>query len=132
MQTNDSESVPTFPNERGNVARLAVAQALAGANATIIFATGAVVGNTLAPDQALATLPVTVFVIGTAAATLPAGALAQRFGRRMVFMLGTGCGVLVGLLASMAVLLARSGCTASPPSSAAPTWPSPPPSASPP
>jgi MFS family permease len=104
MQTNDSESVPTFPNERGNVARLAVAQALAGANATIIFATGAVVGNTLAPDQALATLPVTVFVIGTAAATLPAGALAQRFGRRMVFMLGTGCGVLVGLLASMAVL----------------------------
>jgi hypothetical protein len=55
MQTNDSGSVPTFPNERGNVARLAVAQALAGANATIIFATGAVVGNTLAPDQALAT-----------------------------------------------------------------------------
>jgi MFS family permease len=94
-----------FPNERGNIARLAIAQALAGANSTVIFATGAVVGNTLAPDKALATLPVTVFVIGTAAATLPAGALAQRFGRRTVFMLGTGCGVLVGLLASLAVVL---------------------------
>jgi MFS family permease len=94
-----------FPHERGNVARLAVAQALAGANASVIFATGAVVGNTLAPDKALATLPITVFVIGTAATTLPAGALAQRFGRRTVFLLGTGCGVLVGLLASAAMLL---------------------------
>ena len=94
-----------LPNERGNVARLAIAQALAGANAAVIFATGAVVGNTLAPDKTLATLPVTVFVIGTAAATLPAGALAQRFGRRVVFMLGTGCGILVGLLASLAVLV---------------------------
>src|SRR3954447_21499156 len=106
LQTDDSEPATAFPNERGNVARLAIAQALAGANATIIFATGAVVGNTLAPDKALATLPVTVFVIGTAAATLPAGALAQRFGRRVVFMLGTGCGVLVGLLACLAVLVA--------------------------
>jgi MFS family permease len=106
LQTDDSGPATAFPDERGNVARLAVAQALAGANATVIFATGAVVGNTLAPDKALATLPVTVFVIGTAAATLPAGALAQRFGRRVVFMLGTGCGVLVGLLACFAVLVA--------------------------
>ncbi len=98
-------SVAAFPNERGNVARLAIAQALAGANASVVFATGAVVGNTLAPAKALATLPVTVFVIGIAAATLPAGALAQRFGRGAVFMLGTGCGVLVGLLASLAVLV---------------------------
>lgn len=98
-------SVTDFPNERGNVARLAVAQALAGANASVVFATGAVVGHTLAPAKVLATLPVTVFVVGTAAATLPAGALAQRFGRGAVFMLGTGCGVLTGLLASLAVLV---------------------------
>ncbi len=97
--------VAAFPNERRNVARLAIAQALAGANASVVFATGAVVGNTLAPAKALATLPVTVFVIGIAAATLPAGALAQRFGRGAVFMLGTGCGVLTGLLASLAVLV---------------------------
>ncbi len=94
-----------YPDERGNVARLAIAQALAGANATIIFATGAVIGNTLAPSAALATLPVSVFVVGTAAATLPAGAIAARYGRRAVFLLGTGCGVLVGLLACAAVLL---------------------------
>jgi hypothetical protein len=35
---------------RGNVIRLAVAQALAGANSTVVYATGAVVGNMLAPD----------------------------------------------------------------------------------
>ena len=100
-----TRTAPAFLHERANVARLALAQALAGANATVIFATGAVVGNTLAPDKALATLPITVFVIGTAATTLPAGALAQRFGRNAAFLLGTGCGVLVGLLASIAVLI---------------------------
>ncbi|MXP63277.1 MFS transporter [Roseomonas sp. M0104] len=98
-------SPAVLPNERGNVARLAIAQALAGANATIVYATGAVVGNTLAPDKALATLPITIFVVGMAACTLPAGAVAQRHGRRAAFLLGTGCGVLVGLLAALAVTL---------------------------
>ena len=92
-------------NEKGNVARLAIAQALAGANATIVYATGSVVGNTLAPDKAFATLPITIFVVGMAACTLPAGAVAQRFGRRVAFLLGTACGVLVGLLAAVAVVL---------------------------
>jgi MFS family permease len=88
-----------------NVARLAVAQALAGANSTVVYATGAIVGDTLAPDKALATLPISVFVVGMAACTLPAGAIARRHGRRVAFLAGTGCGVLVGLLASLAVVL---------------------------
>ena len=89
----------------GNVARLAIAQALAGANSTVVYATGAVVGNTLAPDKALATLPVSIFVVGMAACTLPAGAIARRHGRRAAFLAGTGCGVLVGLLAALAVVI---------------------------
>ena len=89
----------------GNVARLAIAQALAGANSTVVYATGAIVGNTLAPDKALATLPITIFVVGMAACTLPAGAIARCHGRRAAFLAGTGCGVLVGLLASLAVVL---------------------------
>ncbi|MFL1463643.1 MFS transporter [Roseococcus sp. DSY-14] len=90
----------------GNTARLAIGQALAGANAAVIFATGAVVGNTLAPDKALATLPISVFVVGMAACTLPAGAIARRHGRRAAFLAGTGCGVAAGLVAFLAVLLA--------------------------
>lgn len=52
---------------RRNVARLATAQALSGANAVVVYATGAIVGNKLAPNQALATLPITIFVLGMAA-----------------------------------------------------------------
>jgi MFS family permease len=89
----------------GNVARLAIAQALAGANSTVVYATGAIVGNTLAPDKALATLPISIFVVGMAACTLPSGAIARRYGRRAAFLAGTACGVLVGLLASLAVVL---------------------------
>lgn len=90
---------------RGNIARLTIAQALAGANAVVVYATGAIVGNMLAPSPALATLPISVFVVGMAACTLPAGAIAQRHGRRAAFLTGTGCGVLVGLLAALAVVV---------------------------
>lgn len=88
-----------------NVARLAIAQALAGGNAAVVYATGAIVGNMLAPNKALATLPISIFVVGMAVCTLPAGAIARRYGRRAVFLTGTTCGVLVGLLSALAVVL---------------------------
>lgn len=88
-----------------DVLRLAVAQALAGANSAIVYATGAIIGNMLAPSKALATLPISVFVVGMAACTLPAGAIARRHGRRAAFLTGTGCGMLSGLLAALAVVL---------------------------
>ncbi|MFP5512290.1 MAG: MFS transporter [Alphaproteobacteria bacterium] len=92
-------------NEIGNVTRLVVAQALAGANAVVVYATGAIVGNTLAPSAALATLPISIFVVGMAVCTLPAGTIARLHGRRAAFLVGTGCGVLVGLLSWLAILL---------------------------
>ena len=94
-----------YAHATGNVLRLATAQALAGANAVVVYATGAIVGNTLAPSPALATLPLSGFVVGMAACTIPAGAIARRHGRRAAFLAGTGCGVLVGLLSALAVLL---------------------------
>jgi MFS family permease len=87
-----------------SVWRLVIAQALAGANATVVYATGALVGETLAPSKLLATLPVSLFVAGMAAATLPAGALARRFGRRLVFLLGALCGLLLGLLGAWSIV----------------------------
>jgi len=104
----DQGSVPCAAPPRhaaGNVARLAIAQALAGANSTVMYATGAVVGNTLAPHSSLATLPVSIFVVGMAACTLPAGVIAHRYGRRAAFLTGTGCGVMTGLLSALAVVL---------------------------
>ncbi len=90
---------------RSNIVRLSAAQALAGANASVTYATGAIIGSTLAPDRALATLPISVFVVGMAAGTLPNGWLSRRFGRRTAFMAGTGCGAAGGLLAALALLI---------------------------
>ncbi len=90
---------------RGNVLRLSVAQALAGANASVIFATGAIIGNTLAPDPSWATVPISVFVVGMALGTLPAGWLARTYGRRVAFMAGGGAGMLAGLTAAVALLM---------------------------
>jgi predicted MFS family arabinose efflux permease len=89
---------------RSNVVRLAAAQALTGANSAVIFATGSIVGATLAPDISLATVPLSMYVVGIAAGTLPSGAISRAWGRRVAFIIGTGCGVLTGLLAAFAIL----------------------------
>jgi MFS family permease len=89
---------------RSNVVRLAAAQALTGANSAVIFATGSIVGATLAPDISLATVPLSMYVVGLAAGTLPTGAISRAYGRRVAFIIGTGCGVLTGLLGSFAIL----------------------------
>ncbi len=94
---------------RNNVLRLAVAQALAGANASVIFATGSIIGAMMAPDPSLATVPLSVFVVGMAAGTLPAGHIARTRGRRAAFLFGTGSGILTGLIAALAVWLGSFG-----------------------
>lgn len=91
--------------QRGNITRLTLAQALAGANAVVVFATGAIVGHALAPAKALATLPISIFVVGMAACILPIGVVARRHGRRTAFLVGTGSGVLAGLVGATAVVL---------------------------
>jgi len=95
----------TERDQRGNIARLTIAQALAGANSVVVYATGGIVGHALAPDKTLATLPISIFVIGMVVCTLPMGAVARRYGRRIAFLTGTASGVLVGLLAAAAVVL---------------------------
>lgn len=89
----------------GNVPRLAIAQALAGANSTVTYATAAIIGHTLAPSGMLATLPISIFVVGMAAGTLPSGTIARRYGRRAAFLTGTMAGVVAGLAAALAIAL---------------------------
>src|SRR3954465_12145451 len=89
---------------RSNVVRLAAAQALTGANSAVIFATGSIGGATLAPDVSLATVPLSMFVLGLATGTLPTGAISGAYGRRVAFIIGTGFGVLTGLLGALAIL----------------------------
>ena len=62
---------------RRNAMVLAVTQALAGGNNTILLATGSIAGAILAPDKTLATVPITVYVIGLWLGTLPVGWLGE-------------------------------------------------------
>lgn len=89
---------------RRNALVLAVTQALAGGNSTVLVATAGIVGTMLAPDKGLATLPISIFVLGMWVGTLPIGALARRLGRRNALQIGTVCGVLTGLICCLAVL----------------------------
>jgi MFS family permease len=91
---------------RRNALILAVAQSLAGGNNVVLIATGAIVGSMLAPDKSLATVPVSIYVLGMWVGALPRGWIARRYGRRTSFFVGTGFGVLTGLLACAAVLTA--------------------------
>ena len=98
--------------QRSNIWRLSVAQALSGANGVVVFATGAIVGHALAPWPALATMPVSVYVVGMAVCILPVGMVTRRFGRKtapngstgvvlvVVFIVGVA---LIGILAAIAI-----------------------------
>src|SRR5882757_5099552 len=89
---------------RSNIVRLAAAQALTGANSAVIFATGSIVGASLAPTISLATVPLSMYVLGLASGTLPTGAISRAYGRRTAFIIGTGCGVATGALGAFAIL----------------------------
>lgn len=110
-RTAEAMTQATFPpadtealrKAKANVLRLAAAQAFAGGNSTVIIATSAIAGSMFASDPAYATVPISVFVVGSAVTTLPQGWVARRWGRRTAFMIGTGCGVLAGLVGSLAM-----------------------------
>jgi MFS family permease len=89
---------------RRNAVVLAVAQALAGGNNTVIVSTASIVGAVLAPDPGLATLPITAMVLGMWLGTLPVGALARRYGRRFALQTGSFFGVASGLISYGAVI----------------------------
>lgn len=87
-----------------NAVVLAAAQALAGGNNTLVTATGGIAGSILAPDPALATLPVSLMIVGMWIGTIPVGMLAKAFGRRFALQVGSVFGILSGLISCAAML----------------------------
>lgn len=82
-----------------NVYVLATAQAFSAAGMMTVFLLGAIVGSELAPVPELATLPVSLTVVGVAATAFPAALLMERIGRRTAFVASS----LVAALAALAV-----------------------------
>ena len=61
------------------------------------------VGQDLATDPALATLPVSIYNLGLALGTVPAAWIMRQYGRRSGYLLGAMIGVLSGLIAAGAI-----------------------------
>ncbi|HUH61040.1 MAG TPA: MFS transporter [Candidimonas sp.] len=92
------------PNARRNVGVLMAAQSLGGASPPIIISLGGIVGQMLADDPALATLPVSLYNLGLALSTIPAALLMRQLGRRAAYVLGALFGCLSGLLATWGIV----------------------------
>ena len=90
---------------RKNVAVLAVCQGLLFTNNSVLITVNALAGYALAPNKALATLPVTAYFVGSALTALPLSLLMKRYGRRFGFVLGAGCAILGSSLCALAVAL---------------------------
>jgi len=69
-----------------NVAVLAIAQALSASGMVTMTLLGGILGSELAPSPGLATLPISMAILGLAGSTLPAALLMQRVGRRPAFI----------------------------------------------
>jgi predicted MFS family arabinose efflux permease len=91
---------------RRNTILLSAAHALYGMNAVLIIASGGLIGQMLAEDKGLATLPVSTFATGAAIVTVPAALYMRRVGRRLGFLTGAMFG-LSGALIAMYAIYAR-------------------------
>ena len=90
---------------RRNVALLAACQAMLFTNNATLIAINGLAGLALAPYAALATLPVTCWVLGGALGTMPASLHMKRVGRQRGLSLGTLWGIGGALLAAHAIWL---------------------------
>ena len=95
--TTQTETADT----KRNVFLLIICQALLFVNNTTMIAVNGLVGYALAPTAALATIPVTAYVIGSALASAPIAKMMRRYGRRVGFSVGTLFGMLGVTLAAM-------------------------------
>ena len=84
-----------------NVFLLILCQGLLFVNNTTMIAVNGLVGFALAPSAALATVPITSYVIGSALASAPIARMMRRSGRRVGFSVGTLFGVLGVTLAAL-------------------------------
>jgi MFS family permease len=87
-----------------NVYVLALAQALSAAGLMAIFLLGGIVGSELAPLPQLATLPVSLAIVGLAAAAIPAALLMERIGRRNAFVASALLAAVAALAVAWAVV----------------------------
>ncbi|GHF59433.1 MFS transporter [Seohaeicola zhoushanensis] len=90
---------------RRNVVVLVIAQAFLGAQMPMIFTAGGLAGMSLATNHCLATLPISLIVLGSMLTATPLSAVMQRWGRRTGFFIGATGGVIGGSLGALGLYL---------------------------
>jgi MFS family permease len=89
--------------EKRNVFLLASAQALFQTASVFVMTASGLVGQQMADDKALATLPIAMISLAIAVMLIPASLFMQRFGRRAGFMVGTTLGALAGIVSALGI-----------------------------
>lgn len=88
-----------------NVVLLALCQTLFMSSQTTVAFSGGLVGQMLATDKSLATLPLTAMILGVAGSTIPVSLYMRRVGRLRGFATGAVLGLLGTATASLAIWL---------------------------
>ena len=92
-----------YPLAMPNVRILFFAQVLTGSGLTAVVLFGGILSAALSPDPSLATLPVSLAVVGMALSTVPASMLMRVTGRRLGLMIGAAIGILSSFICAYAI-----------------------------
>jgi len=98
-------AAPDNSQAKRNVAVLVAAQAILGAQMPMVFIVGGLAGQSLATNACLATLPISLIVLGSMLAATPVSAIMQRWGRRAGFLIGATAGACGGLIGAYGLYL---------------------------
>ncbi len=100
-----TSATPNNAQAKRNVAVLVAAQAILGAQMPMMFIVGGLAGQSLASNACLATLPISLIVLGSMLAATPISAIMQRWGRRAGFLVGAAAGACGGLVGAYGLYL---------------------------
>jgi len=95
-----------FLNFHRNIWVLFIAQPLAMSASPVIVFIGGILSSKLASDPSLATLPITVMVLGVASASIPAAMLAKNKGRKFATLTGFSLTLFAAIVAMFAAIKA--------------------------
>jgi len=89
-----------------NIWLLFISQPLAMSASPIIVFIGGILSSKMAKDPSLATLPITLMILGVAAGSIPAAMLAKNKGRKFAVYVGLSCTLLAAIAAIFSAKLA--------------------------
>lgn len=90
-----------------NIWLLFISQPLVMLSAPVIVFIGGILSSKTASDPSLATLPVTLMILGVAAGSIPAAMLAKSKGRKFSVYTGFTCSLIAAVIAILATKLAN-------------------------